>query len=276
VKRNYTTFCILILFITQSGCVKRYHNNLNSVLWLQTSAEYQLITSQTYKLANSAIDKALSDKNWSAFPPQKARGKYSGLDPAIIMDIDETILDNSPFNAQLILDNKNFNSSVMDAWVSLSNATAISGAVQFVTEAKEKGVKIFYITNRMCKKRESGISPCPQKKDTLQNMNNVGFPKVTDSGELLLRYEQPSWNDDKESRRKFVAKNHRIILMVGDDLGDFIKDVKHYNTPERRSLIVGKYESYWGEKWFILPNPAYGSWLKILSQPREQYLRGFN
>jgi predicted secreted acid phosphatase len=75
---------------------------------------------------------------------------------------------------------------------------------------------------------------------------------------VLSRDEKPDWGSDKSSRRAAIAKTHRILLLIGDDLGDFVSGAK--DTPKNRVQLVQNHGSFWGTRWFLLPNPMYGSW----------------
>src|SRR5215203_940023 len=81
----------------------RPHENLNAVAWMQTSLEYQASAVQAYRLAARQLDEALADRSWTAAIEQT--GDASKLPPAVVLDIDETVLDNSPFQARVVRNN---------------------------------------------------------------------------------------------------------------------------------------------------------------------------
>jgi len=259
-----------VLFCGSVAAAPTANDNTNATLWYQTSAEFRANAVQTYATASAMLPTALADKNWTALPNQK--GQYQQLPPAIIVDIDETILDNSPTAAEGILTNTGFDPKRWDYWVSLASAKAVPGAVQFVNKAEAAGVKVLYISNRECKKRDNSTKACPQKDDTLENLMAVGIQKI-DASQIWLKSEQPGWTSEKESRRELAVKDFRIIMSIGDDFGDFLPNVKKNITPDQRFALVEQYENYWGTKWFVLPNPTYGSWETILNQPKTQYLQ---
>jgi acid phosphatase len=246
------------------------HNNFNSVLWYQTSAEFRANSIQTYRQATDLLSKAKNDNQWTVWPQANA----ANLPPAIIVDIDETILDNSPAAAQDILTNAAFSDASWDRWVSLAKADAVPGAVAFVNAAEAMGIKVLYISNRACSKRANTPSACPQKDDTLKNLQAVGIQQIS-AAQLWLKAEQPDWSSEKESRRQLAMQSYRVIMSVGDDFGDFLPNVKKNITPGQRAALVDQYQAHWGTKFFMLPNPTYGSWDTILDQPKQQYLRGF-
>lgn len=246
------------------------HHNFNSVLWYQTSAEFRANSIQTYRQATELLEKAKNDQQWTAWPQSNAQQ----LPPAIIVDVDETILDNSPAAAQDVLTNATFSTDSWDRWVSLAKADAVPGAVAFVNAAEAMGIKVLYITNRECAKRASAASNCPQKDDTFNNLKAVGIVQLSPE-QIWLKAEQADWSSEKESRRQLAMKNYRVIMSVGDDFGDFLPNVKKNITPAQRAALVDQYQAHWGTKFFMLTNPTYGSWDTILNQPKQQYLRGF-
>ena len=240
---------ILAVLIVVSGCVSQRitHERLNGVLWSQTSVEYKVAVTQSFSAARSNVEKALNDTSWSAALEQ-TKG-YEGLKPAVIVDVDETVLDNSPFQARLVSAGIDYDHTLWEAWVNESNANAMPGAKGFIQFLKEKGVKIFYVTNRVI------------EEPTVENIKQVLDPTVT-SDDVLCKKEKPSWGSDKTSRREVIAQDYRILLLVGDDYNDFTFLDKV--SPENRIEKAKNHKSYWGEKWILISNPLYGNWEKAL------------
>lgn len=239
---------------------------------MQTAAEYRAHTIQTYNTAWSHIEEALNDTGWTAALEQQAA--FSELPPAVILDVDETVLDNSAYEANLIKNNKEFDPQSWDDWVHMRQAEAIPGAVGFINKIREKGITVIFLTNRECAGRVDSDDPCGQENDTVENLKKVGINNVS-AETVLLKNEQEGWTSEKKSRREFLAENYRIIMLFGDDLGDFLPDVKKNITAAQRAELVEQNSAKWGKMWFVLPNPTYGSWNNILSEPKEQYLRGY-
>jgi 5'-nucleotidase (lipoprotein e(P4) family) len=259
----------IAFIVLLSGCATAMRNDFNSTLWMQTAAEYKADTMQTYRMAIENIDRALEDHGWSAAIEQK--DGYSSLQPAIVMDIDETVLDNSRYEAMLILEGKEFDQKTWDDWIAFEGATAVPGAVEFINDMRGRDIEVVYITNRACAKRENSALECPQEGNTIENLKKVGVLGVRPEN-ILLAGEVDGWTSEKKSRREFVSGKYRIVMLFGDDLGDFLPDVKDDITPEQREKLVDEYGSNWGKRWFILPNPIYGSWLSVLKEPKFQYL----
>lgn len=229
------------------------HQNLNAVLWMQTAAEYAASTIQLYQIATDNLERALNDTSWTAATEQ-LRTDFSKLPPAIIVDIDETIIDNSPYQARLIRAGIEYDSRMWVAWCKEAKARPIPGSLEFLRMAHEKGVTIFYVTNRDSKLKEA----------TRKNLGNAGFPFHKTVDTLLMKREKPEWSSsDKGPRRSHVARNYRIIMQFGDNIGDFLSKI-HTDTAERMTLTLAR-NDWWGRRWFMVPNPSYGSWLESLT-----------
>ena len=260
---SVTTACVATKEPTQPA----QHDNLDSTLWIQTSAEYKANAIQTFRAAEMQLDMALSKGDWRAMleQPQKA----AELPPAIVLDVDETVLDNSPYQVMMIETNTTFASKTWDAWVGMAQAGPVPGAVDFINTALDKGIAVIYLTNRECKKRDGAEDSCPQVEDTAKNLEMVGIKSV-DRDLVLLKYGKEDWVSEKRSRRAYVAQNYRVLMLFGDDFGDFLPDVKKDITPAQRAKLVEKYKDKWGTHWFALANPTYGSWRSILSNKRDE------
>ena len=218
--------------------------NIMSVLYQQTAAERLAGSLQTFRSAKQALDNALADPSWSALPGQDIQGKK----PAIIVDVDETVLDNTAYEARMILDGTKY----PEGWVSWGKeaaATEVPGAKDFLNYAAAKGVTIFYVTNRVVELKEA----------TKKNLTKLGIHWDQTKETVLMRGEN-NWDSDKGPRRTLVGNEYRVLLMAGDNLGDFV-DAKDNNlSPSNRANIVKDYADYWGVKWFMLQNIAYGDW----------------
>jgi acid phosphatase len=245
----------MYILLLLDGCAARQNNLLYSTLWVQSAAEYKANCLQTYNMAAKNIDSALQDKGWTAAVEQ--RGHFSSLPPAVVMDIDETVLDNSPYQARLIIEGTGFDPRTWDEWIALKRAPAVPGAVSFIKHLKGKNVEVFFITNRECAPRAGTNCPCPQEQETIDNLAGVGIDGVKPE-HVLMQNERPGWGSEKKKRREAIADGHRILMLVGDDLGDFLPDVKKNITLLQRDELVRQYERCWGRTWYMLSNPVYG------------------
>ena len=223
-----------------------------SVLYVQTSTEFAANNIQTFNNASKALDMALQDKTWTAALEQK--NNFSSKKPAIIVDVDETVLDNSSFQSRTILSGLSYPNG-WAKWVNESNASAVEGVYEFLHNANDNDVKIFYVTNRL----ESFREP------TIKNLKRLGLPFDDNKNTLLMRVDENV--RDKTERRRNIADDYRIVLLVGDQLTDFISTKEAYVFHSDRKKLAKKYSDMWGSKWFMITNPTYGRWeLSIYDQ----------
>jgi 5'-nucleotidase (lipoprotein e(P4) family) len=227
------------------------NDNLNAVAWIQTSLEYRLIAGQTYRSALAQLDRAIKTPDWDALVPADRANPAQGLPLAVIVDVDETVLDNSPYQARLVRDGAFYDEVTWDAWVRELKATPVPGALEFAQAAAARGVTVFYLTNRAAH----------LEQPTLDNLRALGFP-VTDASQFLgLGYFVEGCDQqgsEKGCRRQAVGRTHRVLMQFGDQIGDMVTVVA--NTPEGREQSIAPYVGWVGERWFVLPNPTYGSW----------------
>ena len=232
--------------VTEHGA----HDGLNAILWVQTAAEYRATTLQAYRSATAHLDLALADPTWTAALEQN--GEFGTLPAAVILDMDEAILQSSRFQAGLVQHGESYRLGDWNDWVRTETAEAIPGALGYVRRAGELGVHIFYLTNRTADVEAASLA----------TLRKIGFPVEGGAEDLLTQNERPEWTSDKSSRRAHLARSHRILQIVGDNLNDFTSG-GHGSVEERRSLME-RYESYWGARWIVLPNPSYGGWVGAL------------
>jgi 5'-nucleotidase (lipoprotein e(P4) family) len=225
------------------------HDNLNAVLWVQTSVEYAATTRGVYAAAAATLDAALADPRWDALPPGERGGqRVDALLPALILDVDETVLDNSAYQARLIDQGTVFAPATWDAWVQERRAPAVPGVVEFLQAAAQRGVTVFYVTNR----NAAG------KVATVDNLRALRLPLSEPEDTVLTVDEAQGWGSAKGTRRQFIGERYRVLMLVGDNLGDFVDG--YDTTVPARAALVEPFAGWWGRRWFMLPNPTYGSW----------------
>ena len=251
--RHIFLFCII--FFNHAPFASEIDNSyqkqsLLAVLFKRTSAEYKANTFQAYASAQRNIDKALADKSWTALLNQK--NGYQSLPPAVILDIDETVLDNSEHQVRSIKNGTNYPVGWKE-WVSEESAGALPGVKEYLSYADSKGIKIFYVTNRTH----------DLEKYTRNNIKALGLPLDNDRDVLLMKNEK-GWASDKTSRRDLIKKDFRVIQIFGDQLDDFIPMEETATSVDSRKALIDKYASMWGEKWYMLINPMYGEWEEAL------------
>jgi acid phosphatase len=227
-----------------------HHESLNATLWVQTAAEYRATAIQAYRTATVMLDHALEDSEWNACPGSPG---MADRPPAVILDVDETVLDNSPYEAWLIESGEEYDRASWNEWVRMEAAGEVPGALAFTRRADSLGVAVFYVTNRRAEVEEP----------TRANLERLGFPFADSVDVLLTRGESPESEDrDKQSRRDLVSSRYRCVMLVGDDLGDFVSGARGTLTDRMERFEM--YADFWGTRWIVLPNPQYGSWKEAL------------
>jgi 5'-nucleotidase (lipoprotein e(P4) family) len=186
---------------------------------------------QAYNLAKMNLDAFLST--------------YDGTKKvAISVDVDETLIDNSPYEAMLIGNDFGY-SKGWGEWQAARLAKAYPGAVEFLNYAKLRGVEVFYITNIKMKYYDHAS----------KKLESLGFPFI-DEKHLLFRTD----TSDKQPRRDMVEKDYVIAVFLGDNLNDFLS-VFRKKSVEQRAAEVDKIRDEWGKRFIVFPNPMYGDWV---------------
>ena len=201
-----------------------------ATLWYQKSAEARALCYQAFNFA-----KLLFDADLRKGPSEKKR--------AVIVDVDETVLDNSPYEAGLIDKNYGYSKGWME-WIAAAEAPALPGAVAFLNYVSSKGADVFYLSNR----KIAGL------EGTMKNLSDWGFPQVQ-KDRMLLREK----TSNKEPRRQLVYKDHHVVLLMGDNLNDFDNIFRGKGVDERLKAVDLVSDKF-GVKFIVLPNPMYGEW----------------
>ena len=195
----------------------------NDVRWVTSSSEYKYNCIQTYQMAYHAIlDECRKSEN-----------------PVIVMDLDETVLDNSNYQVSLSEKNESYNPESWSVWVNQEEANLVPGAKEFILNYKKiKNSKIIFLSNRMDKNLNA----------TKNNMKKLSI--LFDDDIFLLRLDK---EDTKVVRRNEIMNGigrmekygkQRVIAYFGDAMGDFPDDLNYQ----------------WTVNKFIFPNPMYGKW----------------
>ncbi|MRR18630.1 5'-nucleotidase, lipoprotein e(P4) family [bacterium] len=206
-----------------------------ATLWYQKSAEMRALCYQCFRNAEIALAENLA---WAG------RTKPA----AVVLDIDETLLDNSPFQGWQVLENRAFNNQDWTRWVELARSEPLPGAVDFTRYADSLGVEVFYVSNRTV----SEMGP------TITNMAALGFSDA-DSTHMLLKENTSS----KVERRALIEKDYEIILLVGDNLADLSGAYEKRGADFGFGAVDADKELF-GTRYIVLPNPMYGNWLSEL------------
>ena len=216
---------ILILFLIyfnpsffQKSIEQKVEKLPNDIRWVVQSNEY----------------KALCDKVYDELA-LKTKSLYSNDRQAIIMDLDETVLDNSQYQVENFYKGETFNMSSWAVWVNREEAGLVPGAKEYIALVRDLGIQLIFLSNRMDERLEA----------TKNNMKKLGVHDEKDI--YLLRLDK---KDKKHIRRQEVYEginrmakhgSFDVILYVGDAMGDFPKNISSDRT-------------------YILPNPMYGKW----------------
>lgn len=222
------------------------NDGTNGTYWMQNSVEYKANTMALYALAKTRLNQALANPKWTAALEQGAG--YEKKPVAVILDVDETVLDNSPYQAWIVENGQHYSSKTWAPFVHTETSRAIPGSLDFINYAHARGVAVFYVSNRKA----------PEEAPTRNNLTKLGYPIGDQDDRVLLRGEKEEWGSDKGNRRAVVAENYRIALLIGDNLGDFVDNVDV--SREERLKLYEDNAAHWGHDWIMLPNPSYGSW----------------
>ncbi len=204
-----------------------------ATLWFQHSGEARALYYQAYNLAELRVRQALD-----TLPDI--------LPKAVIADIDETILDNSPSEGKNILEGNRYSAERWKTWTNNRSATRLPGSLEFAVFLESVGVDLYYISNRSVDELNA----------TLDNLKKLGYP-FADAEHILLKSDQST----KTPRRQSLAKNHHIILLLGDNLNDF-SDIFEDRSQAYGFETVDNHSEEFGNRFILLPNPMYGSWTK--------------
>ena len=237
-----------ILLFCFNGCIRHDTPELQlqpagqgwGALYQQHAAEYKALCFQAYYLARIRLDERIRES--------------SGKPTAIITDIDETVLDNSPYFARLAKDGKVYSDSSWVEWTAEMRCDTVPGAVHFLSYAAGKGVTIFYVSNRF----QQELVP------TVRNLEKWKLPDADEEHVLLLN----TGNSSKESRRLSIEKDYEVVLYLGDNLGDFSYCFDHLKDKER-SERTQEQSCLFGRKFIVLPNYMYGEWEDVLYRDKS-------
>ena len=237
-KSIKSLFCSLVVVLVLVGCSnpvgsdssipKKEHAEL-AVLWQQHAGEYKALSHQAFNLAALRI---MAFENTQDKPL------------AIITDVDETVLDNSPYSGMQIKEDQDYTKETWVEWGKLQRAKPLPGAVKFFNLADSLGIEIFYISNRYN----------VQLEETVANLKAMNLPNA-DTSHVFLR----TTSSEKQARRDRVLETHEVVLYMGDNLSDFSDVFDNQNTESRNQLVEDMQASF-GDKFIVFPNPMYGDW----------------
>ena len=222
----------------------RSRENTMGTLWYQNAAEVDALYQQGYNVATNKLKELLK---------QPTNKPYS-----IVLDIDETVLSNIPFQVKMVKDGTAFNPKLWDEWVQKAEATPVAGAKEFLQFADKNKVQIYYISDRT----DSQVDA------TIKNLEAQGLP-VQGRDHLMFKKEG---DKSKEGRRQEVIKHTNLVMLFGDNLVDFAE----FSTKSEadRDKMFEQLKAEFGDKFIIFPNPMYGSWESAVYQGEKKDGKG--
>lgn len=201
--------------------------------WMQQSGEYRALAYQAFNAARTAF-------NTAKIPTGKKK--------AVIVDLDETMIDNSAEGAGRVISKKGYSKEAWTAWCKAEKAKAVPGAVEFANYITAQGGKVFYISNR---------NKDTEYQFTVNNLKALGFPAVDETSVFLK-------NKDKKKTSRFEEvdkQGYYVTVFIGDNLDDFEFTNETYGQlNDKRRDVVDKNKEAFGIRYVLLPNPIYGNW----------------
>ncbi|MCX8958185.1 5'-nucleotidase, lipoprotein e(P4) family [Erwinia psidii] len=228
----------VLMALALSGCVAKKPDanaelNQQSVMglnWFQQSGEYQALAYQAFNFATLAYDRAPA---------------LTGKPKAVIVDLDETMIDNSAYSAWQVKSGQPFADKSWSAWTQARQAAAVPGAVEFARYVNSHAGTVFYVSNRDNKDAAA----------TADNLKRLGFTGVN---QKTLRLKTDSSN--KQARFDAIrAEGYDVVLYIGDNLNDYGAATWHQGNAQRRAFVNQNHQLF-GTRFIILPNPLYGDW----------------
>ena len=204
-----------------------------AVGWMQNSAEYRELCYQAYNVALLQVKQAV------------ANHKQGDKPLAIVLDADETVLDNSAFEAGLIDTDGAYSTKTWTEWCAAGEALAMPGATEYLQAVDKLGVQIFYVTNR---------SMDTQYEGSAANMKALGFPQI-DKQHMLFK----TTTSNKQPRYDAIEQKYDVVVYMGDNAGDLPIGTYHKKQTMRNAIIDANKNKF-GLKYIVLPNPSYGDW----------------
>jgi acid phosphatase len=228
---------------------------LGANVYLQTSGEYRACCQMIYRCAGDRLATIAAEQTKSEKPL------------AVVLDLDETVFDNSAFQTFLYRNNLEYTDELWSVYERehARDVTLIPGAKEFLEKARELGVTPVLLSNRLHENQAGSLAA----------LEHLGIKVLDPAKEVFLKVSPKESN--KTARREQVAAQYNVVMFIGDNLRDFSEtEFAAKKAPEgatldwflveikRRLTEVDKAAAHWGRDWFILPNPVYGEWDKLV------------
>jgi 5'-nucleotidase (lipoprotein e(P4) family) len=202
-----------------------------AIRWVRDSAEHRALFLQVYRDATEHVVAATAGRTAGTW--------------AVVLDADETVIDNSLYQVERERAGLPFDRESWSAWTARREAVPLPGAAAFLSRVRELGGRIAIVTNR----RES---ECPDTEAVFE-AHALAYDV------MLCR---PERSGDKNPRFEAVANGTtpaglpplEIVAFLGDNILDF--------PQQSQALRQAPEEAFapFGARFFVLPNPMYGSW----------------
>lgn len=220
--------------VSPEGYTPQYNSEeyiLQATLFVQYASEYRALCFQAYNGAMSSLEHIMMTSRFSK-------------PPCVVLDIDETVLDNSPYSGEQVISGQPYSPATWKEWTALAEADTVPGVGTFLHFAKAKGAEIFYVSNRSV----------DELLPTVENLQDFGLP-YADTNHVFLK----TTTSNKQARRERILETNAIAMLIGDNLNDLSEDFENLGTTDRQA-ITNRNRDQFGKHWIVLPNPIYGSW----------------
>lgn len=269
--RLITTYLALIMLGAVSSAVAKPDHKSSAVAWVQHSAEYQAVVKQTLKSAAGQLRLAKRDKRWTAMLEQFDRNRLSNFPDAVIINLEDGLISSAPYHAQLVDDGDKHTASRHKSWVNHETAPLTPGMMEFIQAAASLKVKVLIMSNRKCVATPRDECPIKTQTQRMLRKHNLVFPDE----QMFFLNEKSNWKADKKTRREYLAKRYRVLMIIGDDVADMLPNLRKLDN-KMRARYVEQYANMWGSHWFILPNPYSGTWATQYGNNFKRTLQGWD
>jgi 5'-nucleotidase (lipoprotein e(P4) family) len=203
-----------------------------AIRWVRESAEHRAIFLEIYAAAAAYLDREAS---------QRERGSW-----AVVLDADETVLDNSTFELEREAAGLPFNSPTWHAWTKRREAKPLPGAKAFLDHVRELGGRIAIVTNRT-------VSECPDTEAVFR-AHELAFDVMLCKPDVGPSDKNPRFEAVAHGTTPAGLPPLEVVAFLGDNINDFPGQSQAIRTQPDAAFAT------FGARFFVLPNPMYGSW----------------
>ena len=233
-------------FTAYAECTPTSSSNYNATQWYRDSAEKTALYNQIYAIGLEKVTakvKKMKKDSWG-----------------VVLDIDETVLDNSEYQKRNVLSCSPYNTKTNYAFMEEKVSVAAPGAINFTCSIQKLGGRVILVTNR------NGIYDDKIQEATVDNLeaqgicfDNVVFANGDDDRNKTPRFIAITKGDYSNILATEKLAPLKVVAYFGDNIQDF-PNIKQ--TDAIKQTPDSKYFQKFGQEYFSLPNPTYGSWEK--------------